>query len=653
METFLARAVTACQRPFLALVLVFGLGCRTEHRAPPRVREGVLDLRGYDLDREPAVRLDGDWSFYWARLLGPEAFHGPAEPAADGFQALPGNWNGRRLAGRALDGRGFATLRLRILAAPARSPMALHLLGLDPAFRLWVDGRLAAEGGGLGPDGSQRGADFSQHLVPLRVDGRPLELVLQVANQTLRLVTLRPIALGRQPDLAQAQARQWGLATSVVGLLLFMGLYHLVLYGLRRHDPAPLCFGCYCLFWAGNMLCVETGGWALRAFWPEVSGVFLYRTYQFCFFLVNPLSYQFLRALFRQEFPRWMLRAWWGVALPCALLALAGPVPLVSAILPWFDLLVAAKLVFFVFALASATARRREGAAIILAGYAVEGLIGCNDMLNSLGVIHTGLLMPAGLAALMLAQVLVLSRRYSRLFSAVEDLSSELARQNLSLEEERSERDRLEQELLSVGEEERRRISHELHDGLCQQLTGARLQCYALASLETGDSRKLETLGKLSSLLEASVAQAYDLSHGLWPAEPAPEDAITALAELVQRMSAASGIPIHYQLQGSRGACGHAQAGQLYRIAQEAIANAVKHAKPSRISVVLDCQGPGGITLTVADDGVGLRKAGKTRGGLGLKMMAHRARVAGGEFRLEGREGGGTRVVCTVPGAAA
>jgi len=401
------------------------------------------------------------------------------------------------------------------------------------------------------------------------------------------------------------------------------------------------------------MLCIETGGWALRAFWPEVPGVLLYRTYQICFFLVQPLSYLFLRALFRREFPRWLMGAWWGFSLPCALLALAGPVPLLSAILPWFDLLVAARVAFCIGALALATARRREGAGIILAGYAFMGLTGCNDMLNGMGVIHTALLMQLGLVVLMLSQALSLSLRFSRLFSAVEHLSTELTHKNLSLEEERIERDRLEKEVISISEEERRRLSHELHDGLCQQLTGARLQCSLLESMEFRDHRKLDELGRLASLLEASVDQAYDLSHGLWPVERAPENADTVLADLAQRMCEASGIPIHYQVLGGCGACANPHVGQLYRIAQEAIANAVKHARPSRIHVALDCQGPGGITLSVADDGAGWRGAGKTKGGLGLKMRAHRARVAGGEFRLEAPEGGGTRVVCRVPCAVA
>lgn len=629
------------------LALLFGLGCRRDRPVVPRARQGVLDLRGYDLDREPEVRLDGDWAFFWGRLLEPAAFQGQAEPVADGVLALPGAWNGKRAQGRVLGGTGCATLRLCILTDPARSPMALRLIGIDPAFRLWVDGRLAGEGGRMGPD--QRAPDLTQRLVPLAVQGRPIELVLQVANACSQIAALRPIVLGRAGDLAADRSRQMGQALFLVGMLTFLGIYHLILHALRRSDRAPLLFCAYCLFWAGNMLCIETGGWAVRLIWPDLPGAVLYRTYQFCFFLTQPFGLQFLRAMFPRQFPRWLVVACWGAALPCALLACCGPVLLVSALLPGFDLLVAAKSAFVIGALALAARRGTEGAGVILVGFLAIVLCGCNDMLNSRQLIHTPMLMPLGLTTLTLAQSLALSKRSAHLFQAVERLSSELARKVRSLEEEKAERDRLAQEVITISEEERRRISQELHDGLCQQVTAARMQCSVLACLATRERRGGEGLAQLGTLLEAAEGRAYDLSHGLWPVEMVPEDGGAALADLARRIGRSSGVQVEYQHFSGCAGCGNPRFGQFHRIAQEAVGNAVKHAKASRISVTVDCRVPGAATLTVADDGVGWRQAKRTKGGLGLRMMAHRTRMAGGEFRVEAAEGGGTRVVCQLP----
>jgi signal transduction histidine kinase len=96
-------------------------------------------------------------------------------------------------------------------------------------------------------------------------------------------------------------------------------------------------------------------------------------------------------------------------------------------------------------------------------------------------------------------------------------------------------------------------------------------------------------------------------------------------------------------------ACRHPHLAQLYRIAQEAVANAVKHARAGRILVSLACPAGREAILAVRDDGCGQGQAKASAGGLGLGIMAHRARVIGGELRIGDAPGGGTEVVCTAP----
>ena len=85
---------------------------------------------------------------------------------------------------------------------------------------------------------------------------------------------------------------------------------------------------------------------------------------------------------------------------------------------------------------------------------------------------------------------------------------------------------------------------------------------------------------------------------------------------------------------------------QLYRIAQEAVTNAVKHAKPSHISIILSCDASRELVLTVADNGKGKAGAPLPTGGLGLRIMAHRARMIGARLTFDEARGGGTRLVC-------
>jgi len=114
--------------------------------------------------------------------------------------------------------------------------------------------------------------------------------------------------------------------------------------------------------------------------------------------------------------------------------------------------------------------------------FAFLGYAGVNDMLNNMELIDSVSLIHIGMFIFVLFQAFALSLRYSNAFAVVERLSGELSDKNAVMEAEIAERNRLELEIVHVAEEARRRISYELHDGLCQQLTGARLRCLAVGA---------------------------------------------------------------------------------------------------------------------------------------------------------------------------
>jgi signal transduction histidine kinase len=95
-----------------------------------------------------------------------------------------------------------------------------------------------------------------------------------------------------------------------------------------------------------------------------------------------------------------------------------------------------------------------------------------------------------------------------------------------------------------------------------------------------------------------------------------------------------------------------AAATHLYRIAQEAVRNAIQHGKPKRIGITL-AERNGLVTLTVEDDGIGVPETAPKSGGLGIRIMAHRAAMIGGSLAVEPAPTGGTIVTCSIPKAAA
>jgi signal transduction histidine kinase len=207
---------------------------------------------------------------------------------------------------------------------------------------------------------------------------------------------------------------------------------------------------------------------------------------------------------------------------------------------------------------------------------------------------------------------------------------------------------RLEREIVTISERERERIGQDLHDGLCQYLAAIGCAAAALESdlerLQLSDKARLA--GEVRTLLEDAVMQTRNLARGLVPVETSANGLASALEELTLSVARLARIDCRFEQTHEINITEEATATHLFRIAQEAINNAIKHANARRIMVIL-----GGseneIALDVRDDGVGIT-TGNGRG-MGLNILQYRAHCLGGNVRIEPLPGGGTRVACRVP----
>jgi PAS domain S-box-containing protein len=201
----------------------------------------------------------------------------------------------------------------------------------------------------------------------------------------------------------------------------------------------------------------------------------------------------------------------------------------------------------------------------------------------------------------------------------------------------------LEHALLEAGEREQRRIGHELHDGLCQQLLGAAFGAQALfKELERVSSPHAEQAGNLARLINDSVLHARNLARGINPIEIDPAGLMSALQELAERLPTTARIELRCDkpvLVRSPEVALH-----VFRIAHEAITNALRHAQASRVLVRL----ADGI-LQVSDNGAGSGEPGANDAGVGISIMKCRAQAIRGDLAIETIPGGGTTVTCTFP----
>ncbi len=207
-----------------------------------------------------------------------------------------------------------------------------------------------------------------------------------------------------------------------------------------------------------------------------------------------------------------------------------------------------------------------------------------------------------------------------------------------------SERRRLEQEVIDLSTQEQERLGREIHDGLGQQLTALSLMAAGLAKrLQRRDVPEAKDALELRRHLEQTLADARILSSGLSPVEITPEGLPGALQALTDRVCAATGIDCRFEHTGDLPLEEPEQAAHLYRIAQEALNNAVKHSGAQRILIRLHGDARR-LTLSVQDDGRGLSSADHRSPGLGLHIMHYRAHILGGRLAVESAAGGGMLV---------
>jgi PAS domain S-box-containing protein len=218
----------------------------------------------------------------------------------------------------------------------------------------------------------------------------------------------------------------------------------------------------------------------------------------------------------------------------------------------------------------------------------------------------------------------------------------------VGLAEDITESKRLQQEILDIGERMQQRIARDLHDGLCQQLTGLALMSQALIQARhTLPIEVAETLNQVAGLLAQAAGEARHLAHGLAPAELA-DGLIPALRKLADSTEGMTGMSCEVLVEFPSLRLDRAVTVQLYRIAQEALHNAIKHAR-SQYVVLRLAASTNALVLTISDDGVGLPAHFETGEGIGVRTMRHRAAVIGASVEFRQPATGGTTVVCALP----
>jgi signal transduction histidine kinase len=240
-----------------------------------------------------------------------------------------------------------------------------------------------------------------------------------------------------------------------------------------------------------------------------------------------------------------------------------------------------------------------------------------------------------------------LNRTVSFAFVAVAGVTLRMQREHYRSHLAAIERTReLEQEIIRISEHEQRRIGQDLHDGVCQNLAAIDCATSMLrAKLEALAPREAKAVGEIQDLLQKTLIETRFLARGIFPVQVEKEGIAVALEELVVTAGRLHGQPVSIEIDGEIDIKDPEISMHLYRIAQEALSNAIRHAKANAIKVTFR-QDDRRCTLAIKDDGSGIRSAHPK--GMGLRTIQYRSHLIGAEIVISDSPPRGTLVQCFV-----
>ena len=219
----------------------------------------------------------------------------------------------------------------------------------------------------------------------------------------------------------------------------------------------------------------------------------------------------------------------------------------------------------------------------------------------------------------------------------------------VGIAEDVTDRRRLEREILEISDREQARIGQDLHDGLCQQLVSLGFDNHSLEQqLATRALPEAAAVQKMGQVLDDAITEARAVSRGLFPVQLEVDGLSLALQQLAASTCARTKVTCRMECPQPVSVSDNAVATHLYRIAQEAVNNAIKHSRASLILIRLKSS-ENRVELKISDNGIGTSVAPDSSRGMGLHIMNYRAQVIGGALSIEPAPGHGTIVSCSAP----
>ncbi|MBM9500163.1 SpoIIE family protein phosphatase [Leptospira sp. 201903071] len=388
----------------------------------PLGKSGTLDASSWDFRKDGSLTLRGEWMFYWG---GWKYLPAGVSPLRSGeIVYIPSTWNGGSRTGK-----GFGSYVLEVKLPNTIQKLGLILPDQSSSYELFLDGKFVLSSGKIVRNDDQSLKEVEEGIRPLFFEfessGKNLEIVLQIANEDLRLGGFwSPIVLGEADSLRSDWNRSLRLDSFLVGGLFIIAFLHLSFFLMRKKETQSLYFGLFCLLmgfrslFPGNRLILE--------YTNLINYENLIRVEYLTFYLSVPVFLNYILSLYPRDLKRIFVDIlWWISAVACAIV-LFLPMKVFTYTIPIYYLNAFFAGSLGLYTLIRAVRKKREGAAILLTGFLFIYLAMINDLLYVSYFLETGYYSSIGTFVFLAAQSVSLSVRNSKNMQRLLDLSRNL-----------------------------------------------------------------------------------------------------------------------------------------------------------------------------------------------------------------------------------
>ncbi|MBS1747941.1 MAG: sensor histidine kinase [Bacteroidetes bacterium] len=649
----------------MALLFVW---CFTFEGFAGPVKNGILDLRNHNWEKDGIVSLTGDWEFYWNKFYTPDILNDTTINLQKSFAIVPDFWN-QYMTSTPFKHKGFgyATYRLKIMCPPNTSQLALRILTVQGAYNLFINGNKVLTVGK--PDTIESRA--STKLKPVIVDANPvnnmLDIVMQVSNFDDHKGGLWDvIKIGTKKQIQTDTTRKNAFYLILSGILFLAFIYNMILFFYFRKKLILLFFSLLCFLIFSRIL--VTGDIPLNYIY-NLNWKTIRQIEYIGFYFSVPLMCLFSYYLFPKDFSKKVLYIALPVSIVFILISLFGSYYSYTNVVQYYQFFMMVAALYGLYVYAIAFIRNRQGSVLCLTGYIIFISTIINDVLYSNLLVNTVPLFYLGLLVFILLLSIILSKQFSQTFSDLEVANHQLEKANNTLELMNNQVQEKNEELNKINHELDifvNRTSHDLRAPL-SSITGityimegetnvATLHDYALLQQRT--LQRMDDL--INDIIDYSKNKRLQLTLG----EVDFEKLINCSLEDHSHIKNADKVKVNVNILQHKKFITDER--RLNTVINNLLSNALKYADVTKPSPYIDIKisvNEHEANIEVKDNGIGIdemhlekiftmfyRATSSSNGsGLGLYIIKQTVEKLGGHITLHSKKGAGTSMKVVIP----